>query len=253
MPKLRSRPWLAPTLVLGGLAAVATVTLMPEEVDAKNRFALEPPNVESKRAYKYAAMSGDECLEELDRRKFPYKLEPPTKQVDTPLRFTGKLRGVDFKLTKRAEENPDPTSPAAVADCRLALAIDDMAQVMAKRGIDKVEYLSMYRKRGVGFIRPGKRHPSGLAIDIATVRTKSDNKTYSVYADWHGRVGSKTCGEGAAKPTKDTAGAKLLRGLVCDLADQGSFNLLLTPHYDWGHKDHFHMEVRTGIRWFLIQ
>ncbi len=248
----RVRSWLLPALAFGGAAALATAALFPSEVDAKNRFALEPPNVESKRAYKYAAMTGEDCLRELDRRKFPYKLEPPTKQVDTPLRFTGKIRGVDFKLTKRAEENPDPTSPAAVADCRLALAIDDMATVLAKRDIDKVEYLSMYRKRGVGFIRPGKRHPAGLAIDIATVTTKSD-ETFSVYRDWHGRVGQKTCGEGSAKPTKDTAGAKLLRGVVCDLADQGSFNLLLTPHYDWGHRDHFHMEVRTGIRWFLIQ
>jgi hypothetical protein len=84
------------------------------------------------------------------------------------------------------------------------------------------------------------------------VKTK-DDETFSVYADWHGRVGSKTCGDGAAKPTKDTPGAKFLRGFVCELADKGSFNLLLTPHYDWGHRDHFHLEVRTGIRWFLIQ
>jgi hypothetical protein len=227
--------------------------MLPRPVEAKNRFALEPPNVEQKRAYQYASMSGADCLEELDRRKVPYKLEPPTKQVDTPLRFTGAIRGVTLKLTKRAEENPDPTSPAAVADCRLALAIDDMAQVLAKRKVKQVEYLSMYRKRGVGFIRPGKRHPAGLAIDVATLTTKDDT-TYSVYGDWHaGRVGGTTCGPKATKPRKDTPGARFLREVVCDLADQGSFNLLLTPHYDWGHRDHFHMEVRTGIRWFLIQ
>ncbi len=249
MPRLRT--WLAPALVLGG-AAIALLATLPGEADAKNRFALEPPNVEQKRAFKYASLTGEECLRELDKRKFPYKLEPPTKQVDTPLRFTGPVRGVDYKLTKRAEENPDKTSPAAVADCRLALAIDDMSAVLRRRGVEKVEYLSMYRRRGVGFIRPGKRHPAGLAIDVATVSTRED-KTYSVYADWHGRVGSKTCGEGAAKPTKDTPGSRLLRGVVCDLADAGTFNLLLTPHYDWGHRDHFHMEVRTGIRWFLIQ
>ncbi len=31
-----------------------------------------------------------------------------------------------------------------------------------------------------------------------------------------------------------------------------SFNLLLTPNHDWGHRDHLHMEVRSGIKWFLI-
>ena len=247
-----ARTWLAPALVFGGAAALALTAMMPQPAEAKNRYALEPPNVEQKRAFQYAALTGADCLKELDRRKVPYKLEPPTKQVDTPLRFTGAIRGVELKLTKRAEENPDPVSPAAVADCRLALAIDDMMQVVAKRGVKKVEYLSMYRKRGVGFIRPGKRHPAGLAIDVATLKLK-DDKTVSVYADWHGRVGQKTCGEGAAKPRKNTPGAALLRSVVCELADKGSFNLVLTPHYDWGHKDHFHLEVRTGIRWFLIQ
>lgn len=249
---MRARPWLVPALVFGGAAALAVSAMMPEPAEAKNRFALEPPNVEKKPAFQYAAMTGADCLKELDRRKVPYKLEPPTKQVETPLRFTGPIRGVTFKLTKRAEENPDPVSPAAVADCRLALAIDDMAQILAKRGVENVEYLSMYRKRGVGFIRPGKRHPSALAIDVATLK-KKDDKPVSVYADWHGRIGSKTCGDGAAKPTKDTPGAAFLRGVVCDIADKGSFNLVLTPHYDWGHRDHFHLEVRTGIRWFLIQ
>ena len=29
------------------------------------------------------------------------------------------------------------------------------------------------------------------------------------------------------------------------------FNLLLSPHYDDLHRDHFHFEVRRGVRWFL--
>ena len=48
-------------------------------------------------------------------------------------------------------------------------------------------------------------------------------------------------------------GAKLMRAIVCETAAIGPFNLMLTPHYDWGHKDHFHFEVRSDIRWFLIQ
>lgn len=219
---------------------------------AKNRYALEPPKVEQKRAYKYAAMSDEKCIAELKKRKFPYKLEGETRQVDVPLRFSGPIRGVTYKLTARAEKNPDATSPAAIADCRLALAIDDFSRVLAKHDIVEVEYLSMYRKRGVGFVKPGKRHPSGRAIDVATLKRK-DGKVFSVYGDWHGRPGSKTCGEGSAKPTKDTEGAKLLRSIICETAAIGPFNLVLTPHYDWGHRDHFHLEVRSGIRWFLIQ
>jgi hypothetical protein len=243
--------WLG-AAVLSTAAVVALGALGPGTANAKNRYALEPANVESKRAFRYAGTTSEDCLAELARRKFPFKLEPPTKQVDTPIRFTGPIRGVEFKLTTRAEKDPDKTSPSAVADCRLALAIDDFAKVLRKHKVKKVEYLSMYRKRGVGFIRPGKRHPAGLAIDVATLTT-DDDKTYSVYRDWHGRVGSKTCGDGARPPTKDTPGSRLMRGVICDLVDVGSFNLVLTPHYDWGHRDHFHLEVRTGIRWFLNQ
>jgi hypothetical protein len=239
---------------LVALLVVAALTLggTPTEADAKNRFALEPPNVEQKRAFKYAAMAGDACLKELDKRKFPYKLEGETKQVVTPLRFTGPVRGVTYKLTFRDEKNPDEKSTSAIADCPLALAIDDMSRVLAKHDIVEVEYLSMYRKRGVGFVKPGKRHPSGRAIDIATLK-KKDGTVFSVYKDWHGRPGQETCGKNAAKPTKDTEGAKLMRAIICETAAVGPFNLMLTPHYDWGHKDHFHLEVRSDIRWFLIQ
>ena len=247
-----ARKWLAPVVAAAASAGWFFALSHDEAAHAKNRYALEPANVEQKAAFRYAAKEADDCLKELKKRGFPFKLEGETKQVDTPMRLTGPVRGVDFKLTTRAEKNPDATSPSAIFDCRLGLALDDMAAVLQKHDIVKAEYLSMYRKRGVGFIKPGKRHPAGLAIDLATVTTK-EGKTYSVFADWHGRVGSKTCGEGAAKPTKDTDGARLLRSIVCELADKGTFNLLLTPHYDWGHKDHFHMEVRTQIRWFLIQ
>jgi hypothetical protein len=245
------------SLALGAtLGALVTVGLavwaIPETADAKNRYALEPPGVEKKLAFQYARMANDDCLKELDKRKFPYKLEPETKQVDVPLRFSGPIRGVTYKLSYRAEKNPDKTSPAAVADCRLALAIDDFSQVLAAHDVVEVEYLSMYRKRGVGFVKPGKRHPSGRAIDVATLK-KKDGKVLSVIHDWHGRPGSKTCGEGAAKPTKETDGAKLMRDVICETAERGSFNLMLTPHYDWGHRDHFHLEVRSDIRWFLIQ
>jgi hypothetical protein len=224
----------------------------PQQAFAKNRFALEPPNVEAKRAFRYAAMSNDACQKELDKRKFPYELEPPTKQVELPLRFAGPIRGVTYKLTDRGIKDPEKTSIAAIADCRLALAIDDLSRVLAKHDVVEVEYLSMYRKRGVGFVKPGKRHPSGRAIDIAVMK-KKDGTKLSLIGDWHGRPGGSTCGAGAKKPTKDTPGARTLRAIMCETAGLGSFNLMLSPHYDWGHRDHFHFEVRSDIRWFLIQ
>ncbi len=87
-------------------------------------------------------------------------------------------------------------------------------------------------------------------MDLATVKL-TDGTKFSVQYDFHGRVGAQTCGERAAAPTKDTPGAHFWRTLACGLAERTPFNLVLTPNYDWGHKDHFHLEVRTGIRWVL--
>ena len=231
--------------VLGLLVVLAVPAL------AKNRYALEPPEVERTAAFRYAELTQSECFRELDRRKVPYKHIDPVKQVDAPIRLTGPIQGVEFALTYRP--GPDLAEPyASILDCRLALALDDLASVLAERDVVKVEYMSMYRKRGVGWIKPGRRHPAGLAIDIAVLH-KRDGKKFSVLYDWHGFPGAKTCGEKAAKPRKDTEGARLLRDVVCELDRKKSFNLLLTPHYDWGHRDHFHFEVRQGIRWYLTQ
>jgi hypothetical protein len=243
----RASPRRLAALGLGALALAATTV----PALAKNRFALEPPEVERTAAFRYAELPASECLRELDRRKVPYKRTEPVQQVDTPVRLTGPIRGVEFALTYRP--GPDLAEPlAAVADCRLVVALDDLAAVLAERDVVKVEYLSMYRRRGVGWIKPGRRHPAGLAIDIAVLHRK-DGEVFSVIKDWQGRPGAQTCGERAAKPRKDTEGARLLRDVVCELDRRKSFNLLLTPHYDWGHRDHFHFEVRQGIRWFLTQ
>jgi hypothetical protein len=223
----------------------------PKLALAGNIYAIEPPNVEETRAYKYARMEDDACFTELDARGFPYKRVDATKGVAAPIRLAGPVHGVTFKLTYRGPElTDDDRSPSSILDCRLALAVDDLAVVLEKHDIVQAEYLSMYRQGG--FPLPGVRHPAGRAIDLATI-TQKDGTEFSVAYDFHGITGSKTCGEGASKPTKDTDGARILREIACELGDQQSFNLLLTPHYDYGHRDHFHMEVRSDIRWYLIQ
>ncbi|APR83241.1 Thiol peroxidase, Bcp-type [Minicystis rosea] len=95
---------------------------------------------------------------------------------------------------------------------------------------------------------PGTRHPAGLAIDVGLLR-KRDGHWLNVARDFHGRIGAKTCGEGAPMP--DNADAKELRALVCESADLGVFTYVLTPDYNAAHADHFHMEIRSGVKWFL--
>jgi len=234
------RTWIAPT--------VAALLAIPTVADARgDRFLHEPPDVEKTAAYRYATLDDDDCLKQLKARNFPFQRAEPTKGVETPIRFTGPIHGVTFHTSYPPRED----TPAAIADCRLALAVDDLATVLHAHDVVEAQYYSMYRRRGLGVIKPKRRHPAGRAIDLVTIKLK-DGTTYSIQYDFHGRPGQQTCGEKAAKPTKDTPGARLWRDIVCQMADKGSFNLILTPHYDWGHRDHLHMEVRSDIRWFLV-
>jgi hypothetical protein len=238
------RNWIAAVAVL----VLSTFSSM--SANGGSRASFEPPDAERTRAYVYAAMSTSDCLRELEARRVPFERVEETKGVEMPIRFTGPIRGVRFRpLFQHLPENKNHKT---IADCRLGLALDDFAGVLAARGVVEAEYSSMYRRRGLGAIKPRKRHPGGRAIDINSVTLKTGEK-YTVLGDFHGRVGGTTCGERAAVPTKDTPGARLWRDIVCDLSEKRSFNLLLSPNHDWGHRDHLHMEVRSDIRWLLIQ
>lgn len=95
---------------------------------------------------------------------------------------------------------------------------------------------------------PGTRHPAGLAIDVGLLR-KRDGRWLNIARDFHGKVGAKTCGDGAPMP--ESEGAKELRAIVCESAALGLFTYVLTPDYNAAHADHLHMEIKPGVKWFL--
>jgi len=95
---------------------------------------------------------------------------------------------------------------------------------------------------------PGTRHPAGLAIDLGSVR-KSDGSILSISQHFRGKIGDKTCGADVADP--ETPEARELRALVCEARDAGIFTYALTPNFDAPHVDHFHLEIKPGVAWFL--
>lgn len=95
---------------------------------------------------------------------------------------------------------------------------------------------------------PGTRHPAGLAIDVGKLRKRS-GQWLSVAGHFHGKIGDRTCGDGAKTP--DTPEARELRSIVCEASDLRIFTYTLTPNYDAAHVDHYHMEIKPGVRWFL--
>ncbi|HEY8088067.1 MAG TPA: extensin family protein [Polyangiaceae bacterium] len=202
-------------------------------------------------AMRYAAMDGASCEAELTRRGVPFARGEPTDGVTTPERLRGPLHGVT--ISTGAPAAVVARSPMEIFDCRLVLALDDFAAMAATRGIVAMQHISAYRSKaahGCTEKYVGLQHCGALAVDIASFRL-ADGTSWNVQRDFHGSIGAGTCGPGAF-PAAPTAASTGLHALVCDAADRGIFNVMLTPNHNAEHFNHFHVEVTPGAEWMMI-
>jgi hypothetical protein len=199
-------------------------------------------------AVRYARLSPAACEAELASRHIEFVRET-ADAVLAPVRLTGPLHGVVFRTDQSARARPD--SPYEIADCRLVLALDDFAEILGRHDIVEVRHYSMYRPpKTWSDDKPGSRHTGALAIDAGRFIDRS-GAVLDVDRDFHGAIGAKTCGDGAA-PRPATPGALVLRAILCEAAERHLFNVMLTPNYNRPHKNHFHLEVTAGVGWFLV-
>jgi hypothetical protein len=199
-------------------------------------------------ALKYAALDSAQCLAELKKRNIPFTPASATNGVDTPVRLSGKVRGVDIHGFEPPAKRP--TSVWEIVDCRLVLALDDFAQILSKHDVVEAIHMSMYRPPPKNSKAKPARHDAALAIDLGSM-VKKDGTKLRVLEDWHGGIGTKTCGTGAA-PSPATKEAVELRAILCEAANAQLFNVVLTPNYNKPHANHFHLEVTRGVKWFLV-
>lgn len=207
-----------------------------------------PPDATDAPAYHYAQLSPAECETELAARHIEFSREVASA-VLAPVRLHGPLRGVVFRTDQ--SDKARPTSPWEIVDCRLVLALDDFAEILGRHGIVEVRHYSMYRPpRAWSDDKPGTRHTGALAIDAGRFIDQAGT-VLDVDHDFHGAIGAKTCGDGAA-PRPATPAALELREILCEVADRRLFNVVLTPNYNRPHKNHFHLEITAGVSWFLV-
>jgi hypothetical protein len=204
-------------------------------------FAEDPP------AQRYAAMSRDDCEAELTTRKIEFERDDASG-VMAPVRLKGPLRGVTYRTNLKQEQRE--TTVWEIADCRLVLALDDFAAILAKHDIVEVRHYSMYRKPRAHDDKVRSQHAGGLALDAARFIRK-DGSQLDVLDDFKGRRGSKTCGKKARK-VKDAAAIEL-REIVCEAVDQQLFTVTLTPNFNRAHKNHFHLELTPDVKWFWVR
>ena len=245
------------SLRLWGLALVAlafspAASLAQESSEAATLVVsyqepLPPPLVaKSSKASRLASLSTAQCWTELARRKLPgvTRFKGAKAGVAAPVRLTGTINGVRFMT-------PGAKSPYGVLDCRLALSLSDLAEVLRRHDVVEVRVDNMYRPRAH---LPGKKKPSqhsyGLAIDMTRFKL-TDGSELIIERDFEGAIGEPVCGAEARSELSKPAGQ--LRDLICDVARSELFHHILTPNHDAAHRDHFHLDIARGARQRIIE
>jgi hypothetical protein len=211
-----------------------------------------PGDADSSPASKAASMTESECLHELARRDIRFDRAEPSRGVLIPVRLRGPVRGVSYRT-----DFPDKQRskvPFEVFDCRLVVALSEWSPTLAAHGIAEVRMFSAWRPPSPHFPegQEATAHPGGLAADLRSFK-RTSGEALDVEADFHGRIGAIPCGKGAAPPDPDTPSARELHAIYCAAADAHLFHVQLSPDHDRPHRNHFHVEVRPAVRWFIVE
>ncbi len=242
VPMQRATPAASPRDA-GTTAAAPDAAIAPDAGDAAAPLVLaydflQPvrvPNLRKAPATRFGNMSAGQCRAELKKRAIANKRAGiPTPGVATPLRLSAALRGIRFIA---------PDNKYGVLDCRLALVLDELAEILSKHEVSAVFVDSMYRpKARLNGTHKPSQHSYGLAIDIMGFQL-ADGRTLMVKSDWHGALTAPSCGPGS-QPVENVPEALKLRSIVCDVAQKYLFHHMLTPNYNDAHKDHLHFDVK---------
>ena len=132
---------------------------------ARNRWVVFPEHAESLPAVRYANLTAAQCLASLSERHIAVEQAPKRQTIDAPVTLPRELRGVRFEFAPRPEQRD-------VVDCRLVLALDDLARIAAAQQIAVVRYNSIYRN---GWARGRVQgHLGGVAIDVPDIVTYAE-------------------------------------------------------------------------------
>ena len=172
VPRTRYDRYMRLACVLASVAvSAATANAAPHarssqpKRHASSRFET-PADADSLPAVRYGAMIADECEAELTNRHISFHTET-ARGVLAPVRLTGPLHGVTFRTD--LNEKQRATTPWEIGDCRLILAMDDFAAILATHDIVEVGHYSMYRTAAKSWPddKIGAQHNGGLALDAA--------------------------------------------------------------------------------------
>jgi Extensin-like protein C-terminus len=247
----RAGGWAAGLVLVSTLCCPARGQAADGDADTQHASYAEPlPSLivaKSSPASRWVGLSGSQCLAEVARRKLGVtRFRGAAVGVATPVRVTGPIGGVRFVT-------PGGKSPYGILDCRLALALSELAPLLKRYEVTEARVDNMYRPHAH---LPGKKKPSqhsfGLAADLTRLK-RADGTELVVERDFQGAIGEPVCGDGARARSELSSDASALRDLICEVARSGLFHHILTPNHDQAHHDHFHLDIARGARQRIIE
>ncbi|HEX5098594.1 MAG TPA: extensin family protein [Polyangiaceae bacterium] len=164
---------------------------------------------------------GPECLSELHSRNIPFRASAPVLGIATPVVLAGPLRGLRFYAS---DKRP------FLADCRLLLALDEIAPELLALGVSEVRFSGAYVYK---LTHPGRMsmHAYGLAADLHAFHVRGT--TLEVKRDF-----------AHARGTACSSGMPTLNLVACRMRAHGVFKELLGPDDNAAHFDHFHVGLK---------
>jgi poly(3-hydroxybutyrate) depolymerase len=180
----------------------------------------------------WSIREADECMADLKARGIGVEpwtgAELPTP-VATPVKVHAAVGGVSFRFMHAGS--------GAVISCELAARLADIAEVVRRHGVHTVYVLSAYRDHPFPSF-----HTMGLALDLS--RFDTDKGPLVVKTDFVIDRNHQTCSPEADAARGLSDKHRTLHAIACELASLHEFASVLTPNYNAGHRDHFHLDLR---------
>lgn len=172
--------------------------------------------------------SASSCLRALKRLKVEYS-EVKRRGIAIGVRVRGSIGGVTYQGYKKKP---------LILDCSLVVSLAEMGPHLTAHGIQRATYSSSYQRRRVRGSKRWSKHSFGLAIDVHALMGDELGKV-TVRDDYEQGLGdNENC---LGQPL--TQGGAILRDIHCHFEASGKFHSILTPDYDAGHYNHFHIEA----------
>jgi len=187
-----------------------------------------------------SAPTDTSCHAMLDALGLDWEPTGATRGVTDPVRVQPDIRGVHYRYISRE------TGRAMLMGCSLAPRLAALSDMVREYGIDEIVHIGIYNYRCIGGGDPDSgdctpsQHAHAHAIDIHEFGLAESDEAYNVETDWV-ITGGPVC-PGSPLSTAD----RVLHEIACRMFSEDIFHIILTPNYNAGHRNHYHVDLTPG-------